>query len=185
MSVATLALPKLTTMDEFCLLPDNGARCELLKGVVLELPPAGYEHGDLTMNVAAALKAHAQAHQLGRVVFESGFVVSRDPDTVRAPDCAFVSAERVPVPRPEKYFEGPPDLAVEVVSPGDTASDVHEKVTQWLDAGARLVWVIYPRTRTVVVYNSRKDATILRDDDTLSGEGVVPGFELPVGRIFE
>ena len=184
MSVSTLTQPKLMTAEELWRLPDNGMRQDLVKGVIREMPPAGFEHGDIALNVSAALKAFARRTGHGRAVSESGFVISHNPDTVRAPDGAFVARDRVTEPPPQKYFDGAPDLALEVVSPSDTATEVHEKVDEWLQAGARLVWVVYPRRRTVVVYRSPREAVILREGDTLSGEDVMPGFELPVAEVF-
>lgn len=174
------------TAEELWLLPGDGNRRELVRGVVREMPPAGGEHGGLTSNLEIALGAYVKAHRLGRVfAAETGFVLGRDPDTVRAPDCAFVTRERVPVPLPKEFLSLAPDLAIEVVSPSDTAEDVNEKVAEWLKAGVRLVWVVHPRTRTVIMHHSLREATTLYENDTLSGEGVVPGFEMPVRDIFE
>ncbi len=150
------------------------------------MAPAGGEHGWLASNLNVSLGVHVKAHQLGKVfTAETGFVVSRNPDTVRAPDCAFISKDRVPHPIPKKFVDTIPDLVVEVVSPDDSAEDVSEKVSEWLRAGVRLVWVVYPRSRTVVVHRSAKDVQILYEDDLLAGGEVVRGFELRVSEIFE
>jgi Uma2 family endonuclease len=118
-------------------------------------------------------------------VVEVGFVLEHDPDTVRAPDVAFVTAARVPDATSRgKYFDGAPDLAVEVVSPGDTAAEVLEKVQEYLAAGCQMVWVIESKTRTVVSYRPDGSAKVLREDDQLSGEDVLPGFSVPVRRVF-
>jgi Uma2 family endonuclease len=125
-------------------------------------------------------------HRLGEVFEgETGFLLAREPDTVRAPDIAFVAAERIATAERQKgFWVGAPDLAVEVVSPGDTQREIDEKVMAWLDAGARLVWVVNPTWRTVTIYRSRRKIRVLTEDDELSGEDVVPGFRCPVGAVF-
>jgi Uma2 family endonuclease len=115
---------------------------------------------------------------------ETGFRIARDPDTVRAPDVAFVCAQRLPSRRPRGYFEGPPDLAVEVVSPEDRASEVMAKVEDWLRAGCQEVWVVDPKTETVSLYRSRDESRILRLGGRLTSGELLPGFTLPVADIF-
>ena len=118
---------------------------------------------------------------LGR---ETGFRISQDPDTVRAPDAAFICAERAGSELPEGFFPGPPDLAVEVLSPNDRASEVIAKVRDWLDAGCRAVWVVDPKTRTVAVYHGNREAVLLQITDTLGGGDLLPGFVVPVADLF-
>lgn len=175
------------TAEELMKLPDDGMRRELVKGEVREMPPAGALHGDIAMNIGALLKNHVKANGLGKVpAAETGFIIARNPDTTRAPDTGFISKERVPKEGPpDGYWELAPDLAVEVVSPNDTATEVQEKVREWIDAGARLVWIVYPKTREVVVHKSLKDIEILTEEETLGGENVIPGFECRVSEIFE
>jgi len=116
---------------------------------------------------------------------ETGFLLARNPDTVRAPDVAFVARERLATaPKGRGYFPGPPDLAVEVISPGDTYAEVEAKVEEWLAAGSRMVVVVNPRNETLKVYGSLIDVTRLTVADTFDGGDVVPGFRLPVRRIF-
>jgi Uma2 family endonuclease len=116
---------------------------------------------------------------------ETGFKIASDPDTVRAPDLSFVSRERIPEgPARIKFFTGAPDLAVEVLSPGDTRREVDEKVADWLEAGARAVWVIDPKRRVVTVYGSTADAVRLSEEEELDGGDVVPGFRCKVSEIF-
>ncbi len=114
----------------------------------------------------------------------TGFRIAHEPDTVRAPDVAFVRAERMGVEPDQGFFPGPPDLAVEVLSPDDRAGEVLAKVQDWLDAGCCAVWVVDPRTRTVTVYRSRKEIVVLVESDTLSGGDLLPAFALPVAEIF-
>ena len=131
----------LLTAEELLRLPGTGYRYELVKGELIKMPPAGAEHGGVSIKIASRLNVYVEAHKLGAVfAAETGFWLRRDPDTVRAPDAAFLTQERLSEGRlPKGYFEGAPDLVVEVVSPNDTASEVQAKVEDWLRAGARLV----------------------------------------------
>lgn len=115
-----------------------------------------------------------------------GFRLRRHPDTVRAPDAAFIAQDRLPAGRRHRgYFEGAPDLTVEVVSPEDRPAEVRAKVREWLEAGARLVWVLWPETRTVSVYPAHGDARDLGEADSLDGGDVLPGFSCRVGDLFD
>jgi Uma2 family endonuclease len=116
---------------------------------------------------------------------ETGFKLSSNPDTVRAPDIAFISKPRVEqVGDTAGYWPGAPDLAVEVLSPDDRVSEVEEKVSEWLSAGSQQVWVVSPKLRTVTIYTSLTDIVMLTEKDTLKGGGVVPGFEISIAEIF-
>ena len=125
-------------------------------------------------------------HRLGRVyTAETGFRLASNPDTVRAPDVAFVSQQRIGDVRPIRgYRAGPPDLAVEVISPSDTYTEVEDKVHDWLDAGTLMVIVVNPRRQTVTVYRSRTDIVILTKDEELDGQDVVPGWTLRIADVF-
>jgi Uma2 family endonuclease len=174
----------LMTADDLWEMPQN-VRHELVKGELRTMAPAGGEHGAIGSELAGLLWQFVRAHDLGRVFLaETGFVIARNPDTVRGPDCAFVAKARVPVILPKKYWDGPPDLAIEVVSPGDTVDEVEEKVDEWLNAGTRLVWIVNPHRRTVTVHRPDKTITIVKPGDTLSGHDVVPGFTCAVNDIF-
>ena len=178
--------PKRVTAEELWSIPDNGSRLELVRGEVCEMAPAGGEHGEVGMNLTVSLGHFVKSHKLGRMVMaETGFLIARDPDTVRAPDCAFLSRERAPARLGRKYVEVIPDLVVEVVSPDDRAEEVSDKVGQWLAAGVRLVWVVYPKSRTVAAHQSPSEARTFHEDEVLTGDDVVPGFELPISEIFE
>ncbi len=168
-------------------LPDDGKRRELVEGEIREMAPAGARHGRTAMRIGALLDQHATTQQIGVVLAaETGFRIFRDPDTVRAPDVSFVARDRIPPEGvPEGYWNLAPDLVAEVVSPNDTAAEVQSKVQMWLESGVRLVWVVYPNTRSVVVYESLKEITTLTTEDALSGGTVVPGFECRVSEIFE
>jgi Uma2 family endonuclease len=174
------------TADELFRMPDRGSRRELIHGELREMAPSGFEHGCIAMNFSEPLSAFVRTQNLGVVsVAEPGFLLTTDPDTVRAPDVAFVSRERVAsLLKPTGFFPEAPDLAVDVISPSDTYSEVEEKVEAWLDAGCRMVVVVNPRSRTLKVYRTRTEIHVLTDDDSFDGGEVVPGFRLPVGRIF-
>ena len=179
-------LKKLFTAEELFHLPTVGRRLELVKGKVYEMAPAGGRHGYTAMNTGIIMGGHVRANGLGRVfAAETGFILRRDPDTVRAPDVAFVAQSRLPVDEiPDSFIELVPDLVVEVVSPGDTRREVQEKIEDWLRAGVSLVWAVYPVTRTATVFRSLDDITHLTERDFLDGEDVVPGFTCPLAELF-
>jgi len=149
------------------------------------MTPAGFEHGLIVSRVNAQLENFVEQQALGVVTgAETGFHISRNPDTVRAPDVGFVSAERVSEPPTKGFFQGAPDLAVEVLSPNDRASELLAKVQDWLGAGCRAVWVIDPATQTVSVYALPNEITVYNLSDELTGGDVLPGFSVPIARIF-
>src|SRR5215213_9115034 len=174
------------TVDELLHIPDDGFRYELVRGELRRMNPAGNVHGRITVRITWRLAQHVEENRLGTVyAAETGFRLSSDPDTVRAPDVAFVSRARVEaIGEIEGFWPEAPDLAVEVISPGDSYSDVEEKVFDWLDAGTKMVVVINPRQRSATVYKSPTDIAVLAEADVLAGEDVVPGFELAVREIF-
>lgn len=176
----------LLTADDLFNLPDDGMRHELVKGELYTMPPAGQLHGIVAMRFARVLANFVIPRGLGEVfAAETGFWIERGPDTVRAPDVAFVAAERFPEgPVSERFGEIVPDLLAEVVSPGDTRREVEEKVQNWLEAGARMVLVLRPRPRTVTVYRSMADVTVLTEDDVFDGANVLPGFTCPIRELF-
>ena len=174
------------TADELLKLPRGRFRYELIKGELRTMSPAGDEHGIVIMKLAVPLGHHVQSHNLG-VMYgaETGFKIATNPDTVRAPDIAFITRERIEQTGVYKGFRpGAPDLAVEVLSPGDTAEEVEEKTAEWLAAGARAVWIVSPKRRTVTVYRSLKNIELLTEQDELDGGDVVPGFRCRVAEIF-
>jgi Uma2 family endonuclease len=175
------------TAEELLRLPDDGKRYELVAGELHAMPPAGGEHGFIGGRASRRIGRFLDEHpDVGGEICTSdtGFRLARNPDTVRAPDAAYVSAERLPMALVRGYPEMAPDLVVEVVSPSDTASEVQAKVGEWLRAGSRLVWVLYPATRTAMTYQPDGAARVLHADDTLTGEPVLPGFACRVGELF-
>jgi Uma2 family endonuclease len=174
------------TADELLRMPDDGLRRELVRGELREMTPAGYRHGRVAMRIGSNLDVYVSGNGLGVVcAAETGFKIEGAPDTVRAPDVAFIGRLRVAAAgEPEGFWPGAPDLAVEVVSPGDSFGEVEEKVFDWLRAGCRMVVVANPRKRTVTVYRSHSDIVVLTEEDELDGGDVVPGWKLPVREIF-
>ena len=175
-----------STASELFEMPDDGFRYELVKGELRKMSPSGCEHGAVIFNFSLLLGQHIKANDLGQGFgAETGFKIASDPDTVRAADVAFIRRERIPEAGiPKNFWATAPDLAVEVVSPGDTYNEVNEKVKDWLDAGTRAVWIVNPRQRVVSVYRSVKDVTVLAEGDELDGGEVVPGFRCQVSEIF-
>ncbi|MEW6277150.1 MAG: Uma2 family endonuclease [Candidatus Eremiobacterota bacterium] len=171
------------TGEDLLAMPEQD-RFELVRGELVAMPPPpGGKHGLLTGQVYRILDRYASDRNLGWVLLECGFYLSRDPDTVRAPDVMYYARDRLPEV-PEGYLECPPDLAVEIASPSQSSTYLEEKVQDYLSAGVRLVWVLYPRTRTVHGYFPGGRAQVLYASDVLTGEDVLPGFSLPVSQLF-
>ncbi len=181
-----MATTRLMTADELMALPDDGWRYELIEGVLHRMSPAGAEHGEIGTEYVWHLRNFVVPRRLGRVYpADTGFFLSHDPETVVAPDAAFVRADRLP-PRAERrgYLDLVPDLVVEVVSPTDRQADVDDKVARYLAAGARLVWVTDPLRRSVRVHAPGREPRELGEGEVLDGEDVIPGFRLPVADVF-
>ena len=166
-------------------LPRGQLRRELIQGELREMAPAGHEHGRLAAIITASLIQHVLKNRLGAVyAAETGFKLESNPDTVRAPDVAFVAANRLGNLPETGYFPGPPDLAIEIVSPNDRYSEVEEKVEIWLFYGVRMVFTLSPQTRTATVYRSLDNIKMIRDEGNLDGADVIPGWVLPLTEIF-
>ena len=178
---------RLLTAEDLLRLYGEGVRGELIRGVLCETMPTGHEHGAIVVNLSTELRNFIKPRRLGWLVAsDSGVWLERDPDTVREPDIAFTSAEKVPLDaRITGYAEVTPDLVVEIVSPSDSRREVHDKAQMWLLHGIRLVWVVYPNTRAVDVYRAGGAVTTLTDADSLDGLDVLPGFACEVGAIFD
>jgi Uma2 family endonuclease len=178
---------RLMTAEQLQLMPDDGYRYELIRGEQKKMSPAGSYHGILTASVTGSLIVHVRVNNLGKVLTgDPGFLISSDPDTVRAPDAAFISRERLEeTGETDGYWPGAPDLVVEVISPNDRYTEVEEKVAEWLEAGARMVVVVNPRRRSVRVHRSLSDVIDLTEGDVIDGANVVPGWTLPISEIFE
>lgn len=175
----------LTAEDLFMISSSDGLE-ELDRGTLVRMPPAGALHGSLALRLACLLQEHVEAAELGVVCgADTGFILSRSPDTVRAPDASFVARERVPADGPPAtYWPLAPDLAVEIISPWDRVGALEDKIAQYFGAGTRLVWVIHPGTRSVHVYRSPLALRVLGADHELTGEPVLPDFRWPLRRLF-
>ncbi|MHB8578051.1 MAG: Uma2 family endonuclease [Dehalococcoidia bacterium] len=178
---------KLVTAEELFCMPEGDVRRELIDGRMEEAMPPGYDHNLVMGNLTGHLWAHVSQRQLGKVLpGDTGIILRRDPDTVRAPDICFISTDRLPPAGVRTgYIAIIPDLIVEIVSSSDTAVEVRAKTEEWLRAGATLVWTLYPNTKTVIVSRGLGTDHILYAADTLTGEPVLPDFSVSVGALFE
>src|SRR3954468_23600502 len=159
----------IVTADELLALPTGmGKRYELVAGELRVMSPAGWVHGEIVANIAELVGAFIRQQKLGRRFgAETGFLLRRDPDTVRAPDFAFIADARLPKTKPtEACWPGAPDLAVEVLSPGDRTGEVDEKIEEWLAAGCAAVWVVDPKLQTVTIYRSLTEVQIKTAGET-------------------
>jgi len=175
------------TVEDLYRLPDDGRRYELVAGTLVSEPLPGARHGRVIARITSELRAFAQRQGLGEVVAaDTGFVLARDPDTVRGPDVAFISRARYDAAGdPPTAFPGAPDLAVEVLSPSNRADEIHSKVADYLAAGTRLVWVVDPDPdrRTITAYETLLAPRVLGEDDEIDAVDVLPGFRLRVSEL--
>lgn len=165
-------------------LPNDGYHYELIKGVLKRMPPPGVPHGIVHQNLFVDLAQYLNQHELGVVVSEAGFLFETDPDTVLGPDIAFMPAEYLPVSTDAGYERRIPPLVVEVLSPSNRRAEIETEVEIYLRAGVRIVLVIDPRRRTVEVRTGDGKTQVLTEADELTGGDVVPGFRVPVSRLF-
>lgn len=173
----------LMTAEELMKIDDEPNRHELIKGELLTMPPPGEEHGAVIINLAIVLAGHVKRNNLGRLTAESGFKLESNPDTVLAPDISFIARDRAGV-RSEGYRHGSPDLAVEVISPSDSKRMVERKTALWLELGAKAVWNVNPRKRTIEVVRADGYRKLFDETDELVDD-TVPGFRIAVAEIFE
>jgi Uma2 family endonuclease len=179
-----VAKKALLTADDLLRMTDDGMRHELIRGELRSMPPAGGEHGYVAGEILGHTREFVRQDQLGFVfAAETGFHIESDPDTVRAPDVAFVSTERLAGPA-KGYPALAPDLAVEVVSPGDSRREVDAKARYWLRCGSRMVWVVFLSPRSARVYRPGQEAQVLTENDTIDGGDVLPGFSCRVADFF-
>lgn len=181
---------EMLTGDDLLKMPSGmGERYELIDGELIALTPASFQHGLVALQIGFLLKTHTSQRKIGRVVgAETGFYTRGDKKTVRAPDVAYISYEKLPEgPLPaDAYLNIAPDLVVEVVSPGDRAGEIEQKIQEWLDFGVRLVWVAYPESQRVHVFAGHSgQSRILTAPDKITGGDVLPGFEVSVSAFFE
>ena len=182
--MASMSRPTITTAEQLLTHRAPG-RQELVRGELRVMSHAGKWHGAVAMRLGTRLFLFVEEHNLGLVfAAETGFVLARDPDTVLAPDVSFVRKDRLADVTTRGFFEGPPDLAVEVLSPDDTKTRVRDKVNGWLEHGTRLLWVVDPRTRRATVHHPHRAARTLDAAAVLDGEDVLPGLRLPVADLW-
>lgn len=177
---------QLLTAAEFARLPNpaDGSKQELVRGRIVQLPPPKGRHGQIQLEIGARLREVVKPNRLGWVVTESGVVLDTDPDTVRGPDVSFYSIARVPQ-REVGYYEVPPDLAVEILSPDDRRPKVISTIREYITAGVKLVWLVDPETNVVTVYSGNMRGVDHHDGDTLDGGTVLPGFTCPIADLFQ
>jgi Uma2 family endonuclease len=179
-----MAAETITTAEQLFQFPGLGA-CELLRGELVMMSPAGSKHGRIALRIGGILSSFVELQGLGVVLgAETGFRIAENPDTVRAPDVAFIRRERVGAELPDGFFPGAPDLAVEVLSPNDRAGEVLAKVQDWLGAGSAAVWVADPKTQTVMVYGADRKAVLLTASESIAGGDLLPGFSASVAGFF-
>jgi Uma2 family endonuclease len=185
MAAMTQPKGKPYTAKDLEQLDAQGFRYELIGGVLREISPTGPTHGNTTGRASYFVSEFVYKNELGETfIAEVGFVLSRNPDTVLAPDFAFIRESRLPSQFPEGYCEIMPDLVIETRSPGDTQREVMEKTQLWLSAGVPLVWNIDPKSQTVTVHQPNQSIETLGINDTLTGGDILPGFILLVKQIF-
>ncbi len=182
MSIATT---RAITADEFLLMPDpeDGSQTELVRGEVISMPVPGGLHGACCSRVNRTLGNFVDGNRLGHVLSnDAGFITHRDPDSVRGADVSYWSKERLKEV-PVGYIDVPPDLAVEVLSPGNTTRAIREKLEEYFERGVRMVWVVSPEDRTVTIYRTLNEGRILHESATVTGEDVLPGFTCAVADL--
>ncbi|MGI8496253.1 MAG: Uma2 family endonuclease [Gemmatimonadaceae bacterium] len=177
----------LMTIDQLLASPLANEPVELVAGVIRPLTPTSGAHGLVCYRILLAIGPFVEARKLGALFTEeTAFVLKRNPDTLRCPDVAFVARDRLPSRGVGTgWMQLAPDLAIEVLSPSDSASEMSAKVQEYLDAGVRLIWVADPATRTVRVFGRDGRTHLSQESDVLDGGDVVPGFTCTVASLFE
>jgi Uma2 family endonuclease len=177
---------QVTAADLLALPTGMGQRYELVLGELRVMSPSGWQHGNVVSNLHGLLESFVRQHNLGMMFgAETGFRLARNPDTVRAPDCAFISKQNLPDAMPQEgFWPGAPDLAVEVLSPNDRTGEVEEKIEAWLAKGTHAVWIVDPKLQTVTTYEPGNRVSVKSTGQTLDGGNVVPGFTCSVDDLF-
>jgi Uma2 family endonuclease len=186
MSAQIISSEKLYTEADLERFSAQGYRYELIRGELIEMLSAGFYHGIFTDRLSSRLSVYVQDNDLGEgATAETGFKIEQNPDTVLAPDWAFIAKERLPTVWPRKGFMPVvPDFVLETRSPEDTKKEVADKVQEWLNAGVRMVWTLDPLAHTLTVHRPRLESRTFGPEDTLSGEDVIPVFTYPLSKLF-
>lgn len=175
---------KLLTADDLLAMPEGDTKRELVRGELIEMSPSGGPHGILSFDIAFLISSRSDARERGVITVEgAGYILFRNPDTVRAPDVGYLSNERYGDTTKEGYFQVAPDLAVEIMSPNDSGEEILEKIGEYLEAGTKLVVVLYPKLRNIMTHTNER-VQKLGLDDTLDLSPIIPGLTLPVRDIF-
>jgi Uma2 family endonuclease len=174
---------RLMTEADYLKITDDTCKHELVAGVIVAEPFPAPRHDRVRSRLERMLHDHVDTERLGEVFGDTGFVLARNPDTIRGPDISFVSRERLSAFDATRYFRGAPDLAIEILSPSNRPGEMHGKVADYFAAGARMVWVVDPERRSVTTYRTLLAPRRLEADETLDGEDVVPGFGIQVAAI--
>jgi Uma2 family endonuclease len=181
--MATIVTGPLT-LEEFARLPDDGVRHEISEGELITVPAPKSLHSRIASKVFNRIQAVLKESGFGEVFLEAGYLLSRGPLTVRQPDVSALSKERIEATAPDDYFEGAPEMAVEIVSPSHSAQDLEIKVEQYLQSGARQVWVLYPKTKRLHLFRPNSQVTVLDETQTLDAGELLPGFSVKVADLF-
>lgn len=181
----TMTTTTIMTADELFHIPDDALNRELVAGELVIMSPDNNDHGEIVAAIIELLRAYVRVNNLGRVSTNVGFKLYQNPDTVLAPDVAFVSTDRAPIePSRRGFIALCPDLAVEVLSPSNTASEINRKLRLYLDTGARQVWIVDPEARTVTIHTPDRIARTLLEGEIVDSGDVVPGFTISVTEAF-
>jgi Uma2 family endonuclease len=176
----------LATAEQLERYSSDDRRCELVKGRIVRMSPVGPEHGRRVVRLIVLLEPHVRVRDLGLVLTEVGFKLASNPDTVRAPDVAFVRRDRIPSPLPPGFLHGPPDLAIEVLSPEERRSEIAAKIDEYLEAGVAAVVVVDPERHEMTLHRRSAAPIVARAaDETIELGDVIPDFTLRVGDVFD
>jgi len=180
-----MATKTLLSLADYAALPDDGKRYELVEGELVELTFPNWKHSSIQSFLFGKLSAYLDRDPIGKVGNDFGFILGRDPDTLRGPDLYFVTKERASSISPDSWMDGAPNLAVEILSPSNSRAEIRRKVEQYLAAGSDLVWVIDPEQRTIETIGSSGKRTVLTDDDELTARTLLPDFSVSVRDVLD
>jgi Uma2 family endonuclease len=181
---ATPEIRRLITGEELYQMTNLGPT-DLVRGEIVERMPTGHRHGDVEVNLGFFLKNYLRAHKLGKVFGgETGVYTGRGPDTVRGVDLAYMSRERFAQVKSSSYLDVAPELIVEIMSPNDAWSDVHEKLAEYFAIDVKVVWVVDPKLKQVHSYQALDQIHIFKADDTLTCEELLPGLGILLAELF-
>ena len=183
--MATVNTAHITTAKQLLELPEDFGPCELVRGELIMMTPAGSRHGRVEARILSRLDRFVEEAGMGAVFpGDTGFLLEQNKDTVRCPDVAFVGAARMPADPIIGFFPGPPDLAVEVRSPSKKLPEVLSKISQYLETGVQVVWDVDPEARRVTIYHAGGSVETLSGDTTMTEPELLPGFSLSLKDIF-